>query len=436
MTLRTRLVLYLVVIHLMMAALAVFLFLEKPSWLFVAEVVFAISLGVGYRLVDSLFVPLRLIGTGAELIAERDFTSHFLTVGQPEMDALVEVYNDMIDRLREERLRLEEQSTLLERIVRASPSGVIVCDHDGNVRQINPSAEQLLGVAGSDVEGQPVRGSSHESFRLLGELATGESKVLTLRGLTRLRCQHGQFVDQGFPRSFYLVEEITEELRASERAAYEKLIRMISHEVRNSVGAVGSLLDSSLHYSPQLRDTDREDFDGAVRVARDRLANLDRFVSGFADVVRLPEPDKRATDVGELLRDIGTLVGPELTARGIALELELPDNAISAPIDKNQFEQLLLNLVKNAWEAIDRDGVIRLEASTNGRSTRIAVRDSGPGLDASAIEQIFTPFFTTKRDGRGIGLTLVREIATQHGADLSFRNVPEGGAEFAVTVRR
>jgi len=436
MTLRTRLVVYLVVIHLMMAALAVFLFLERPSWLFVAEVVFAMSLAVGYRLIDSLFVPLRLIGTGAELIAERDFTSHFLTVGQPEMDALVEVYNDMIDRLREERLRLEEQSTLLERIVRASPSGIIVCDHDGNVRQINPAAEQLLGVTAADIDGSSVKGSPHESLRLLGELATGESKVLSFRGLTRLRCQHGRFVDQGFPRSFYLVEEITEELRASERSAYEKLIRMISHEVRNSVGAVGSLLDSSLHYSPQLREADREDFDGAVRVARERLANLDRFVSGFADVVRLPEPDRRPTDVGELLRDIGTLVGPELAARRIELEVQLPDNAVVASIDKNQFEQLLLNLVKNAWEAIDTQGRIRLEASMNGRTARIAVRDSGPGLDASAIEQIFTPFFTTKRDGRGIGLTLVREIATQHGADLSFRNMPDGGAEFAVTVRR
>jgi PAS domain S-box-containing protein len=436
MTLRTRLVLYLVAIHVMMAAVAVFLFREEQWYLLVAEIVFALSLVVGYRLVESLFVPLRLIGTGAELIAEKDFTSHFRTVGQPEMDALVEVYNDMIDRLREERLRLEEQSTLLERIVRASPSGVLVCDHDGNVRQVNPAAERLLGVSAGELLGAPLAGVPHDVARLLARLAPGESKVVPARGLTRLRCQRGEFIDQGFPRAFYLVEEITEELRASERAAYEKLIRMISHEVRNSVGAVGSLLDSSLHYSPQLTSGDRNDFDHAIKVAGERLANLDRFVSGFAEVVRIPAPDRRPTDVGELLRDIGTLVRPELDARSIVLELDLPDGDVVARIDKNQFEQLLLNLVKNAWEAVGADGSVRLSATMNGKLVRLAVRDSGPGIDPSTVSQIFTPFFTTKRDGRGIGLTLVREIATQHGAELSFRNVPEGGAEFAVAITR
>jgi signal transduction histidine kinase len=301
---------------------------------------------------------------------------------------------------------------------------------------VNPAAERLLGVSAGELLGAPLAGVPHDVARLLARLAPGESKVVPARGLTRLRCQRGEFIDQGFPRAFYLVEEITEELRASERAAYEKLIRMISHEVRNSVGAVGSLLDSSLHYSPQLTSGDRNDFDHAIKVAGERLANLDRFVSGFAEVVRIPAPDRRPTDVGELLRDIGTLVRPELDARSIVLELDLPDGDVVARIDKNQFEQLLLNLVKNAWEAVGADGSVRLSATMNGKLVRLAVRDSGPGIDPSTVSQIFTPFFTTKRDGRGIGLTLVREIATQHGAELSFRNVPEGGAEFAVAITR
>jgi signal transduction histidine kinase len=301
---------------------------------------------------------------------------------------------------------------------------------------VNPAAERLLGVSAGELLGAPLAGVPHDIARLLARLAPGESKVVPARGLTRLRCQRGEFIDQGFPRAFYLVEEITEELRASERAAYEKLIRMISHEVRNSVGAVGSLLDSSLYYSPQLGEADRGDFEHAIRVAGERLANLDRFVTGFADVVRLPEPEKRPTDLAQLLRDIGTLVRPELDARGIALELALPDGAVVASIDKNQLEQLLLNLVKNAWESIGSEGAIRLSAELNGRTARMSVKDTGPGLDAATADQLFTPFFTTKRDGRGIGLTLVREIATLHGADLSFRNAPEGGAEFAVIVRR
>lgn len=434
MTLRTRMILYLVAVHLLMAALAVFLFREARDLLVVAEIVLAFSLFAGYRLVESLFVPLRLIGTGSELIAEKDFTSHFRAVGQPEMDALISVYNGMIDRLREERLRLEERSTLLERIVRVSPSGILVCDHDGRVRQVNPAAERMLSVGGAAIAGTRLAESSSPALRLLAELELGESRVVSSGGLAKLRCQRAEFLDQGFPRSFYLVEEISEELRVSERAAYEKLIRMISHEVGNSVGAVGSLLESSLHYAPQIAAADRDDFDSAVKVARERLANLDRFVAGFAEVVRLPEPDRRPTDLSQLVRDIGTLVRPELEARRIALEIDVPDGPVTARIDKNQFEQLLLNLVKNGWEAIGSDGRIRLSASSNGRFARLSVTDSGPGIDPATAEQIFTPFFTTKRDGRGIGLTLVREIATQHGADLAFRNAPGGGAEFEVSV--
>jgi nitrogen fixation/metabolism regulation signal transduction histidine kinase len=436
MNLRTRLVIYLVVVHLLMAALAAFLFRESRELLVVAEIVFATSLFAGYRLVDSLFVPLRLIGTGAELIAEKDFTSHFRVVGQPEMDALIRVYNEMIDRLREERLRLEEQSTLLERIARVSPSGILVCDHDGLVRQVNPAAERLLAVSGGAILGTRLAEQASPALRILSELAKGESRVVSSGSLAKLRCQRAEFVDRGFPRSFYLVEEITEELRVSERAAYEKLIRMIAHEVRNSVGAVGSLLQSGQHYVPQLAERDRDDFGAALRVAQDRLASLDRFVTGFAEVVGLPEPDRRPTDLAALLRDIGTLVRPELDPRRIALELELPEGPIEARIDKNQFEQLLLNLVKNAWEAIGTDGRVRLAVSANGRNARLAVADSGPGIDPATAQQLFTPFFTTKREGRGIGLTLVREIAAQHGAGLSFRNLEGGGSEFAVVVER
>ncbi|MGK2856893.1 MAG: sensor histidine kinase [Thermoanaerobaculia bacterium] len=436
MTLRTRLILYLVAVHLLMAALSVFLFRESRALLVVAEFVFALSLFVGYRLVESLFVPLRLIGTGAELIAEKDFTSHFRAVGQPEMDALIRVYNEMIDRLREERLRLEERSSLLERIVRVSPSGILVCDHDGLVRQVNPAAERLLAAAAGTIVGTRLSASANPALHVLSELDKGEERVVSSGGLTKLRCQRAEFVDQGFPRSFYLVEEITEALRASERAAYEKLVRMISHEVGNTVGAVGSLLESSLHYAPQIAAADRDDFDSAVKVARERLSNLDRFVAGFAEVIRLPEPDLRPTDLATLVRDIATLVRPDLEARRISLEVDVPDDPVIVPVDKNQFEQLLLNLVKNASEAVGSDGRIRLSAESKGHIAHLSVTDSGSGIDPSTADQLFTPFFTTKRDGRGLGLTLVREIATQHGADLAFRNAPGGGAEFDVSVPR
>src|ERR1051326_9062164 len=120
MSLRTKILLYLVVLHLVFAAAAVFFLVAKPLMLFGVEAIFVVSILISYRLVRALFVPLDLISTGAELIAERDFTSRFVPVGQPEMDSLIAVYNDMIDRLRDERLAAEEQHQLLDQIGRAS----------------------------------------------------------------------------------------------------------------------------------------------------------------------------------------------------------------------------------------------------------------------------------------------------------------------------
>src|SRR2546430_1224461 len=144
MTLRTKLLLWFIALHLVFAGLAVVVLMGNQSWLFVVELFFVVSIIVSYRLVTALFVPLELIRTGAELISERDFTSRFVPVGQPEMDRLIEIYNAMIDRLREERLAAEEHHQLLQSIVQASPAGVAICDFDGKLAQAHPAAQRLL----------------------------------------------------------------------------------------------------------------------------------------------------------------------------------------------------------------------------------------------------------------------------------------------------
>jgi two-component system nitrogen regulation sensor histidine kinase NtrY len=233
MKLRAKIVLYVIALHAVLAGAATFLLIERPMLLFGVEAVFAVSVLISIRLVAALFVPLDLIQTGAELIAERDFTSRFVPVGQPEMDTLIGVYNRMIERLRDERLAAEEQQQLLQKIVEASPAAIVICDFDGRVVQVNPAAERLLGASAPAI--------------LHGELAgvaPGQSKLIAWLGARRLKVSRAEFRDRGFAKSFYLIEELTEELRLSEKAAYEKLIRMMSHEVNNSVGAVRSLLES------------------------------------------------------------------------------------------------------------------------------------------------------------------------------------------------
>ena len=295
---------------------------EEKFWLLGIEAFFILSFAVGVRLIQHFWVPLDLIRTGAELIGERDFTSKFVEVGQPEMDQLVRVYNRMIDQLREERTRLQEQHYFMDKILTASPSGIITLDFDGKVALVNPSASRLLGLAESAVVGQSLDELGTAFARALHDLAVGESQVLPVQG-QRVRCHKAQFLDQGFPRSFILMEELTEELRLSEKAAYEKVIRLLAHEVNNSTGAVNSLLHSCLNYKGQLREADRGDFENALQVASDRIDHLSAFMRSFAEVVKLPTPHLQPVDLEALLRDIAVLMRAECERRNIEWEWDI-----------------------------------------------------------------------------------------------------------------
>ena len=409
MRLRAKIILYVVALHVVLAAAAVFVLLERPLLLFAVEAVFVVSIAISVRLIRGLFVPLDLIQTGAELIAERDFTSRFVPVGQPEMDTLIEVYNRMIDRLREERLAAEEQQQLLQKIVDASPAGIVICDFDGGVQQMNPAASRILGDAA------------------LPDIAPGESRLVQHHGSRRVRVSRGEFRDRGFAKSFYLLEEMSEELRLSEKGAYEKLIRMMSHEVNNSVGAVRSLIESSLRYAPQVGEADRDDFTNALQIASARIDALNRFMAAFADVVRIPQPVKGPASIAELVERVAALLRPELTDRSIRLDLALSDRG-TYQVDASQLEQVILNVFRNAIEAVQRDGEIRASMHDGV----LTITDSGPGIADSARAALFTPFFTTKRDGRGLGLTIVQEILANHGLAFDLRNARAGGGEFEI----
>ena len=412
LSLRAQIVLYFVILHILLAAAAVFVLIENRVLLFVVELLFVLSILVSIRIVRALFVPLDLIRTGAELINERDFTSRFVGSGQPEMDALVDVYNRMIDRLREERLAAEEERQLLERIVDASPSGIVICDFDGEVQQMNPTAQRLVTPA------------LYEQMRTL---TPGESRLVSPGSPRRLKVWRAEFRDRGFAKTFFIVEEMTEELRLSEKAAYEKLIRMMSHEVNNSVGAVRSLIESALRYAPQIDEKDREDYVSALSIASSRVDALNRFMSGFADVVRIPPPRRTVTRVRDVIEGVATLLRPELESREIALTIDADDTR--ANVDQLQLEQVVINVVRNAMESINRNGTIAIKL----QKSQLTIADTGAGIAAEDAGDLFTPFFSTKREGRGLGLTIVQEILANHGFTYALRNREGGGAEFFVS---
>lgn len=435
MSLRARIVAYVVALHLMFAGLAVFLLLNNPFWLLAVEAMFAVSLFVGIRLSRDTFRKLGFAAEGLRLIRDEEFTSRFLQVGQPEIDELISVYNRMVDHLREERVRLAEQHHFLSQVLQASPSGIVVFDFDQRVATINPAAERLLDTAAVEVVGRKLEALDSPLAAALATLAPGDSCVVGLRGARRVKCQHGTFIDRGFVRSFVLVEELTEELRQFERAAYEKLIRVMSHEVNNTVAASNSLLHSSLTYAGQLEAVSRHDFAQAIGIVIERTGQLNTFMRGFADVFRLPPPLLQPTDLVAVLAGIVRLLSAKPDAAGIVWRWDLDQSAVWLPMDCGQMEQAFLNILKNAVEAIDGRGTIVLRVTSGSGRTTLVIEDSGPGISREAQANLFTPFFSTKPHGQGIGLTLVQEILSGHGFDYSLERTADETTRFTIQFR-
>jgi len=227
---------------------------------------------------------------------------------------------------------------------------------------------------------------------------------------------------------------LTEELRRSEKEAYGKLVRMISHEVNNSVGPVSSLVESIALYGRDLPAQDRQRFEAGLAVAANRLDHLRAFVDGFAAVVKLPPPTRAPCDLDAVLRDVVTLLSPILEQRRIVCHWRLDETLGEQFLDKNQIEQVLLNVLKNGYEAIGKEGVIELRGFRDDHGLTLAIEDSGPGLSAEARANLFRPFYTSKANGRGIGLTLVHEILTQHTIPFALKNGPGGGALFELRL--
>jgi signal transduction histidine kinase len=303
---------------------------------------------------------------------------------------------------------------------------MLVLDFDGQVSDVNPAGLRLLGLGREAVLGRTVGALPSPLADALARLEPGGSEVVGLSGTRRVRCHRGTFVDRGFPRTFFVIEELTEEARRIERAAYEKLIRVMSHEVNNSITASNSLLESSLTYAAELPASSRADLEHALRIAIDRSTQLNQFLRRFADVFRLPAPHREPTELRELLRHLVTL----MRARSVDTRIEYAwtDDAppVSADVDRGQFEQAVLNVLKNAVEAAGPGGWVRVDLSRTPEGVTITIDDSGPGPGPEAEVHLFTPFFSTKPHGQGIGLTLVREILSGHGWDYSLDH-PEGG---------
>ncbi len=415
MRLKPKYIIFIILLHSIFFILSLQLLAQLRWWFLLTEILILISIAFSVGLYWALIRPVNLIIAGVETLKDRDFNTRFVKVGQVEMDQLIEVYNRMIDQLRTERIQQQEQHFFLERLIEASPVGIIVLDFDGKITQLNPAAvkaintsiEQCVGFNLADV-------GDSELATVLSQLTPGEARIVPISGILAYKCRKSQFRNQGFYHHFIMIEELTDELYKSEKRAYGKIIRLMSHEINNSIGAVNSVLDSFLAYERHLPAKDQIDFRHAIDVVITRNRHLNRFMTNYAEVVRLPKPNCEKHDLHYLMQTVETLMHVQCARKNIDWIWQLVSIPFEVIIDVQQFEQVLVNLVKNAVDAITSDGTITVITTTVPVKTLI-IRDTGDGFTPAVRKQLFTPFFSTKKNGQGIGLTLVREILMNHG---------------------
>ena len=372
--------------------------------------------------------PLNTIGSGMELLREQDFSSRLSPVGQYEADRVVNIFNRMMEQLKNERLRLREQNNFLDLLIKASPMGVIITSLDEDLSELNPMALKMLGVRLEDVQGKKMKEIDSPLALELADLPKGETVTVRLNDSNIYRCTHSSFVDRGFQHPFYLVETLTDEVMKAEKKAYEKVIRMIAHEVNNTTAGITSTLDTLEATFSEMQDT--EDICEVLRVSIERCYSMSHFITNFADVVRIPEPQTKTQPLNAVVFSCKRFMETICLNRNIRIVMELDSVSPIVNLDNSLFEQVLVNIIKNASEAIGHDGEIYIRTSRNPVCLEIA--DTGKGIDKETEAKLFSPFFSTKRGGQGIGLIFIREVLQKHNCSFSLRTYADGLTRFRI----
>ena len=363
--------------------------------------------------------PLRTVANLLEAMREGDYSIRGRVVDseEPMGEVMVQV-NAMAATLQSQRLGELEATALLRKVMQEMDVAAFAFDPSQNLRLVNRAGERLLA--------QPAeRLMARDATSLgLGEYLVGESEQTIQRAFPgasgRWGVRRSRFREGGVAHQLLVVSDLTRPLREQELQAWQRLVRVLGHELNNSLTPIKSIAQSleQLVKSDPLPEDWAEDTSRGLNIIATRSESLSRFMNSYAQLAKLPAPRPAPVDVNALLRRAASLEtrmsvrfeeGPPLTIQG----------------DPDQLEQALINMVRNAVDAaLETGGRVWVRYGRRHGMVEITVHDEGPGL--ANTNNLFVPFFTTKRGGSGIGLVLIRQIAEAHGGSIVLRNAAEG----------
>lgn len=375
--------------------------------------------GFSFAARERTMMPLQTIANLLEALREGDYS---IRARQPQAeDSLGEVMievNALGTILRSQRFDAVDAGQLLQKVIEEIDLAVFTFDENENISLVNPAGERMMAQPA-----ERLLGRSAEDLGL-GDCLVGEATWTFERSFPgqtgRWQCRRGVFREGGVPHHLLVLSDVSKALRDEERQAWQRLIRVLGHELNNSLAPMKSTASTlvSLLRRDQLHEGWRNDAQRGLKIIADRCESLNRFVASYSRLARLPPPKLQPLPVAPLIRRV---VAFEIRRK---VDIE-PGPELTIQADRDQLEQLLINLVKNAVEAVvETDGEVMISWRLAATHLQVLVRDTGPGI--ANPKNLFIPFFTTKQGGSGIGLVLCRQIAEAHGGSLSLENRADG----------
>lgn len=360
---------------------------------------------------------LHAVRDGIVSMRDNDFSVSVSRIGDDELSELVGAYNSLGDVLRRQRLDINQRELLLDTVIQATPLVLVLTNSSGRIVYSNLAARQLLH-GGRKLEGLDFSGLLDSAPAALRAAVAGNTDTLFTMDVEgeqqvyHLSQRHFHLNAQ--PQRLVLLKQLTRELAAQEVRIWKKVIRVIAHELNNSLAPI-----SSLAHSGQLlaQDSQPAQLERVFTTIAERAAHLGSFIEGYARFAKLPRPRLVATEWSHLL---GRLEG------AVTFRLAEPLPARPVSLDPSQIEQVLINLLKNASESGSPADAIGIAVRDVGQGFVLQVCDRGAGLSESVLRDALLPFYSTKATGSGLGLTLCREIVEAHGGRISLANRTDG----------
>ncbi|WP_289859731.1 PAS domain-containing sensor histidine kinase [uncultured Muribaculum sp.] len=377
---------------------------------------------------------VRSVSNGMDLLREQDFSSRLAHVNQREADRIVDVFNRMMDSLKNERLKLREQNHFLDLLMGVSPMGILIFDQSEMITMGNKAAASFFGYDdSSDLIGRKLIGIPSPLAAVIKGMEPETIETVRLSNSKIYRCSRLSFMDSGYAHPFVLIEHLTSEMVKAEKKAYEKVIRMIAHEVNNSMAGVNSTLDTVASMLEEESDDALHATADVLRVCQERCMTMSRFITSYADVVKIPEANLMLTDLNERVYACKEFMESMCNERDIRLHVQLCDECVQVKIDNVLFEQALVNILKNAIESIGGDGDVYI--TTTAKPATLTIADNGAGISPDIEYKLFSPFFSSKPNGQGLGLIFISDVLTKHNCLFSLRTCDDGLTRFSIRFK-